>query len=148
MATDATFMLESLTTLYREIFLVDDSNKLVGCANVWAFVIPKNASKALFIFHLVALNKKKHGKPPSFTLPTIESLARLLKEKKRDELKEPNKISSRWATHVDLRNCLWSMELPQAFWFSFEGQNGVFKGNQVRAPFVWFPCLKMSPCDL
>ena len=66
-----------MTTVYPEIFLVDDSGKLVGCAHAWAFGIPKNASKASFMFYPVALDNKIYGKPPSFTLPTIESLAGL-----------------------------------------------------------------------
>ena len=59
-----------------ELFVIDDSGKLVGSANAWASVIPKNTSKASFIFHLVALNNKTYGTPSSFTHLMIEALAK------------------------------------------------------------------------
>ena len=77
MLSDAAAMLESLTSLCAQMFFIDASGKWVGCANVWAFVIPKNASKASLGFHLVATNNNIYGNLPSITLPTIDALARL-----------------------------------------------------------------------
>ena len=82
MSTEAKAMLESLKDLCPEMFIIDYSGKLVGCASAGAFVIPKNKSMASFIFHLVALNNKTCDQPPSFTHPMIEALAKLLQERK------------------------------------------------------------------
>ena len=61
---EASIMLNTLTKKYVEMFIIDDTGTLVGIANVGAFVIPKNASKCSFIFHLAALNTKSLGRPP------------------------------------------------------------------------------------
>ena len=100
-------------------------------------MIPKNTSNASFIFHLVALNNKTCGKPPSFTLPTIEALARLLQERKLEAMNELDKNSSLWATHVDLGNCFWSLELPKAFWASFGLKMGDKIVSLIQVPFGW-----------
>ena len=79
---------DSLTILYTKMSVVDDCGRWVGCANPWAVVISKNASTALFVFHLVALKNKTYGK-----------------ERQLDALKEPHDTPSLWGTHFGSRAC-------------------------------------------
>ena len=65
------------------------------------------------------LDSKFFDKPPSFTLPTLETSAKFLQEQRLDDMARPTKTSKLWAIHVDLGICFWSSELPQPFWTSF-----------------------------
>ena len=75
LSTHALKMLRAIARDNPSVFRASDGGKGPNC---WAFVIPKNAIKASFIFHLVELNAKDPCKPPSFTLPTLEELAYLM----------------------------------------------------------------------
>ena len=107
---------------------------------VWAFVIPKNASKCSFIFHLVTLNARSIGRPPSFILPTIEGLAKMLQERLQ-KTRDLGDLEELWATHVELGNAFWSMILPEDFWKAFRLRLGDKNVSLMRVPFVW----KFSP---
>ena len=135
-------MLDTLTKKYPEMFIIDETGTLVGMANAWPFVIPKNTSKCSFIFHLVALNVRSVGRPPSFILPTIEGLAKMLWEgvQKTGDLGDLEEL---WATHVDLGNAFWYMVLPKAFWKAFRLKLGDKNGSLMLNPesFGW----KFSP---
>ena len=137
---DTSTMLHTLTEKYPGMFIVDDLGTLVGLANAWAFVIPKNASKCSFIFHLVALNGKRIGRPPRFILPTIEGLAKMLQERLQG-MGELGELQELWATHVDLGNAFWSMVLPKEFCRAFRLKLGDKNVSLMRVPFGW----KFSP---
>mmetsp|Transcript_112384 Transcript_112384/g.195192 ORF Transcript_112384/g.195192 Transcript_112384/m.195192 type:complete len:527 (+) Transcript_112384:257-1837(+) len=140
LSADASKMLGTLTDMYPEMFFVDTWGTLVGMANAWAFVIPKNVSKCSFIFHLVALNGKSVGRPPPFVLPTIEGLAKMMQERLHS-MGDLGSLAELWATHVDLGNAFWALVLPEAFWNSFRLQMGDKNVSLLRVPFGW----KFSP---
>ena len=61
-------------------FVRDGVLKLCGgrCTNPYLFPVPKNATKASMIVHLVCFNKQHQSKPHSFGLPSVEDLAFLV----------------------------------------------------------------------
>ena len=49
-----------------------------GKLNGYLFLVPKNATRASMIIHLVKFNRQDTHKPASFSVPTMEDLAFLL----------------------------------------------------------------------
>ena len=79
--------------------------------NAWAFVVPKNHLKCSWIFHLVELNGRMRGRPPSFYLPTMEDMGYVMQHVSGE--------GGLHAMHVDISNCYWGFVLPKRFWESF-----------------------------
>ena len=63
LGTHARDMLRAMRSANESLFEVSESWR---SPNGWAFVVPKNVKKCSWIFHLVELNGKMGGKPPSF----------------------------------------------------------------------------------
>ena len=137
MSTHAQDMLKAMRAANASLFQVSRSGR---SPNGWAFVVPKNNLKCSWIFHLVQVNGRMRGKPPSFYLPTMEDMGYLMQT--HCVLEE----GGLYATHVDISNCYWGFVLPERFWDSFRFFDASVEGGGevisiLRLPFGW----KYSP---
>ena len=79
----AALMLKDTVDVGQHMF-IDIANG-DGGPNAWAFVVPKSAKKAAFIFRLASLNALEKSKLGHFALPTFQELAVLLQQKVGNE---------------------------------------------------------------
>ena len=133
----------------------------VGGGNGYLFPVPKNASKASMIVHVVRFDKQHTCRPHNFCLPSVEDLAFLVQiysmlppklsigttylphlndpfPRELDNLRvQASRDEELVACHIDLTNAFRSLILPEALQGSFRVQiDGQTYGFSCL-PFGW-----------